>query len=94
MKTWEQIGLEIKDKYEKKIRGWNNKTVEYREGRLYSRGTVKIETSDWGVTIMINADNYDKPIKLSGVWSILHVGSNSISASYVNWHLTILDNVE
>ena len=64
MRTWEQIGLEIKDKYEKKIRGWNNKTVEYCEGRLYSLGTVEIETNDWGVTIMLNADNYDKPIKL------------------------------
>ena len=91
MGFFEDIGKEKQAKYQKRILSWNNTVMDFEEGRIRARGTVEITADDWGVTIMLTSDSFDKPVRLSGVWSILSVGERSISSAYTNWYLSLAD---
>ena len=91
MGFFEEIGKEKQAKYQKRILSWNNSVMDFEEGRISARGMVKITADDWGVTIMLTSDSFDKPVRLSGVWSILSVGERSISSAYTNWYLFLAD---
>ena len=91
MGFYEEIGKEKQAKYQDRILSWNNSVMDFEEGRISARGTVKITADDWGVKIIFTSDSFDKPVKLSGVWSILSVGERSISSAYTNWCLCLID---
>ena len=91
MGFFEEIGKEKQAKYQKRILSWNNSVMDFEEGRIRARGTVEITADDWGVTIMLTSDSFDKPVRLSGVWSILSVGERSISSAYTNWYLELVN---
>ena len=90
MGFFEEIGKEKQAKYQDIVLSWNNSVMDFEEGRIRARGTVEITTNDWGVTIMLTSDSFDKPVRLSGVWSILSVGESSISSAYTNWYLELV----
>ena len=91
MGFFEEIGKEKQAKYQDRILSWNNSVMDFEEGRIRARGTVEITANDWGVTIMLTSDSFDKPVRLSGIWSILSVGENCISSAYTNWYLELVD---
>ena len=90
MIDWQEIRKERQEKYESKINEWNNTAMNYSEGALSFQGIVEIKTDDWGVKITLISEHYDQPISLSAAWSILSVGDNWMSASYVNWSLSLV----
>ena len=92
MGFFEEIGKEKQAKYQDIVLSWNNSVMDFEEGRIRARGTVEITANDWGVTIMLTSDSFDKPVRLSGVWSILSVGESSISSAYTNWYLELVDS--
>ena len=91
MGFFEEIGKEKQAKFQDRILSWNNSVMDFEEGRIRARGTVEITADDWGVTIMLTSDSFDKPVRLSGVWAILSVGERSISSAYTNWYLSLAD---
>ena len=91
MGFFEEIGKEKQAKFQDRILSWNNSVMDFEEGRIRARGTVEITADDWGVTIMLTSDSFDKHVRLSGVWAILSVGERSISSAYTNWYLSLAD---
>ena len=91
MGFFEEKGKEKQAKYQVIILNWNNSVMDFEEGRIRARGVVEITADDWGVTIMLTSESFDKPVRLSGVWSILSVGERSISSAYTNWYLSLAD---
>ena len=91
MGFFEEIGKEKQAKYQDIVLSWNNSVMDFEEGRIRARGTVEITANDWGVTIMLTSDSFDKPVRLSGVWAILSVGERSISSAYTNWYLELVN---
>jgi len=91
MGFYEEIGKEKQAKYQDIILSWNNSVMDFEEGRISARGMVKITADNWGVTIIFTSDSFDKPVKLSGAWSIISVGENCISSAYVNWYLELVN---
>ena len=89
---WEEKAKEKQDKFMDRILSWNNSVMDFEEGRIIARGTVEITANDWGVTIILTSDSFDKPVRLSGVWAILSVGENCISSAYTNWYLELVDS--
>ena len=65
MGFFEEIGKEKQAKYQDRILSWNNSVMDFEEGRIRARGTVEITANDWGVTIMLTSDSFDKPVRLS-----------------------------
>ena len=47
-KSWDEIGLEIRAKFEDLILSWNNSVMNYEEGWISSTGRVEIKVDDWG----------------------------------------------
>ena len=92
MTDWKAIGKAKQQKYEQKIKQWNNTVMHYREGRLAFTGLVEISTDDWGVRVTMNSEDYEKRITLSGAWEIVSVYEDGISTAYVNWSLTTVEN--
>jgi len=88
---WEEKAKEKQEKFQDRILSWNNSVMDFEEGRIRARGTVEITADDWGVTIMLTSDSFDKHVRLSGVWAILSVGKRSISSAYTNWYLSLAD---
>ena len=86
-KSWEEIGLENRAKYEDLILSWNNTVMNYEGGWVSSTGRVEIKVDDWGVTTMLHSDDFDEPVRLSAAWCALRVYENGMSGAYVNWHL-------
>ena len=91
MGFFEEIGKDKQAKFQDRILSWNNSVMDFEEGRIRARGTVEITADDWGVTIMLTSDSFDKPVRLSGVWAILSVGERSISSAYTNWYLELVN---
>ena len=92
MTDWKAIGKEKQEKYEQKINDWNNTVMHYREGRLDFSGLVEISTDDWGVRVTLTSEHYEKPVTLSAAWEIISVYSDGMSAAYVNWGLSEIEN--
>ena len=90
MGFYEEIGKEKQAKYQDIILSWNNSVMDFEEGRIRARGVVEITADDWGVTIMLTSESFDKPVRLSGVWSILSVVENFITSSYTKWYLELV----
>ena len=91
---WKAIGKETQLKHEQKINDWNNTVMHYSEGRLSFPGLVEVSTDDWGVRITVTSEHHDRPVTLSGAWEIISAGPNSISAAYVNWNLSVIEQVK
>lgn len=87
-KSWDEIGLETRAKFEDLILSWNNSVMNYEEGWISSTGRVEIKVDDWGVTAMLHSDDFDEPVRLRAAWCILRVYENGMSGAYVNWHLS------
>ena len=94
MIDWKAVGKEKQQKYEQKINHWNNTVMHYSEGILSFPGSVEISTDDWGVRITVISEHYDRPVTLSGAWEIISVGGNSMSAAYVNWSLSAIEQIK
>ena len=85
---WEEKAKERQEKYQDRILSWNNSVMDFEEGRIRARGTVEITADDWGVKIIFISESFVKPVRLSGVWSILSIGEDWISSAYTNWYLS------
>ena len=94
MIDWKEIGKETQRKHEQKINDWNNTVMHYSEGRLSFPGSVEVSTDDWGVRITVISEHHDRPVTLSGAWEIISVGPNSMSAAYVNWNLSTIEQIK
>lgn len=94
MIDWKEIGKEMQRKHEQKINDWNNTVMHYSEGRLSFPGSVEVSTDDWGVRITVISEHHDRPVTLSGAWEIISVGPNSMSAAYVNWNLSTIEQIK
>lgn len=91
MTDWKAIGKAKQQKYDQKINQWNNTVMHYREGRLDFTGLVEISTDEWGVKVTLTSNDHEKPITLSGAWEIISVYEDGMSAAYVNWSLTTIE---
>lgn len=91
---WKAIGKERQLKYEQKINDWNNTVMHYSEGRLSFPGLVEVSTDDWGVRIILTSEHHDRQVTLSGAWEIISVGANNMSAAYVNWNLSVIEQIK
>ena len=79
---------EIRDRLEPHVSSFNGREMWYQERHLQFKGIAHITTDEWGVRVRFESENF-RTLTLSGRWDILLAYSDSLSAVYCGWRLSL-----